>query len=143
MTIRIAGSFLAIFAAGLILAPIETFARGGGRGFRAPIARPAVAAAIARPAVARTANRRFQQRRGLAPYGGYYPWYGGYYYYDDQYSSYGSPDQQPMGPAMVYPNQPQTNQPQTNQPQRSGCSTQTYSVPSESGGQRSVKIVTC
>jgi hypothetical protein len=71
-------------------------------------------------------------RRGLAPYDGYY-----------QYSSYGSPDQQPMGPAMVYPNQPQTNQPQTNQPQRSGCSTQTYSVPSESGGQRPVKIVTC
>src|SRR5262244_1917438 len=58
MTSRIVASFLALLATGLIAAPVETAARGGGfggggfggghgmsfrGGFRAPIIRPAIA----------------------------------------------------------------------------------------------------
>ena len=44
-----------------------------------------------------------------------------------------APDEEPTYPANAYPNPPR----------RLGCSTQTYKVPSESGGQASVKVVRC
>jgi hypothetical protein len=98
MTIRIA-SFLAILAIGLIAAPVETSARGGGfagghgmsfhGGFHAPIIRPAIARPqrVAVPARNRTApfahfRRTIGPRRvwvGAPWYGDYgAPWYGDY-----------------------------------------------------------------
>ena len=126
MTIRIAAGFLAFFAAGLVVAPAETSARNGGREFRA---------AGARPAVAQTANQRLRQRRlSRDEWWGAAPWYGGYYD-DPNQSSYVPPvQQQPTAPAIVHPNSPS----------RSGCTTQSYKVPSESGkGERTVKVVNC
>jgi len=141
MTMRIASSLLVFFAAGLILTPVETSARGG-RGYRAPVARAA--------AVTRIPNANIRQRR-LARDASWYGGYGGYGYYDGGYGYYSgqyqssyvpSVQQQPAGPAVVYPNQP-TAKGASAVASRSGCTPQTYKVPSESGGQRTVKIVNC
>ena len=144
MTIRIA-SFLAILAIGLIAAPVETSARGGGfagghamsfrGGFRAPMIRPAIARPqrVAVPARTRTASfapfrRTIGPRRvwvGAPWYGDYgVPWYGDYGV---------SPDEQSQPVAS----------PTTEPPRRLGCSAQTYKVPSEAGGETSVKVWGC
>jgi len=80
--------------------------------------------------------------RGLAvPFG----------YYDDSYSgdydpSTVTPDEQPAYPARAYPDvqpaYPTTASPDV-QPPRSSCSTQTYKVPSEDGGETSINVVRC
>jgi opacity protein-like surface antigen len=68
--------------------------------------------------------------RGLAvPFG----------YYDDRYSGYYdpstvTPDEQPTYPTTAYPYV---------KPPRSSCSTQTYKVPSEGGGEASINVVRC
>ena len=68
--------------------------------------------------------------RGLAvPFGYYDDWYGGYY---DPSTT--TPDEPPTYPTAAYPYV---------RPPHSGCSTQTYKVPSESGGEASVKVVRC
>src|SRR5215467_3050878 len=149
MTIRIAAGFLAVLAVGLIAAPVETSARGGGfagvhgmsfrGGFRAPMIRPAIARPqrVAVPARIRTApfahfRRTIGPRRvwvGAPWYGDYAaPWYGDY---GD--STYVVPEQsQPVaGPTTEPP------------PRRFGCSAQTYKVPSEAGGETSVKVFGC
>jgi hypothetical protein len=158
MTIRIAASFLAIFAIGLIAAPVETSARGGGfagargggfaghgmsfrGGFRAPMMRPAIARPQRVAVPARTHNAAFAHFRHTtgprrvwvgAPWYGYgdygAPWYGDY---GD--STYVTPDQQSQSDAT----------PTTQTPRRLGCSAQTYKVPSEAGGETSVKVVRC
>jgi hypothetical protein len=141
MNMRIASSLLVFFAAGLILTPVETSARGG-RGYRAPVARAA--------AVTRIPNANIRQRR-LARDASWYGGYGGYGYYDGGYGYYNGPyqssyvpsvQQQPAGPAVVYPNQP-TAKGTSAVASRSGCTPKTYKVLSESGGQRTVKIVNC
>ncbi len=145
MTIRIVGGFLAILAIGLIAAPVETSARGGGfagghamsfrGGFRAPMIRPAIARPqrVAVPARTRTASfapfrRTIGPRRvwvGAPWYGDYgVPWYGDYGV---------SPDEQSQPVAS----------PTTEPPRRLGCSAQTYKVPSEAGGETSVKVWGC
>jgi hypothetical protein len=68
-------------------------------------------------------------RDGAVPFG----------YYDDGYSGYYdpptvTPDQQPSYPTAAYPYV---------KPPRSGCSTQTYKVPSEGGGEASINVVRC
>jgi len=151
MTIRIAASFLAIFAIGLIAVPVETSARGGGfagghgmsfrGGFRAPMMRPAIARPQRVAVPARTHNAPFAHFRhttgprrvwvgspwyGYGDYGA--PWYGDY---GD--STYVAPDQQSQPDAT----------PTTQTPRRLGCSAQTYKVPSEAGGETSVKVVRC
>jgi hypothetical protein len=84
-------------------------------------------------------------------------------YYDDGYSGYYdpstvTPDEQPSGPttpyaqvqpsgptapyALVQPSGPTTPYAQA-KPPRSSCSTQTYKVPSEAGGEASINIVRC
>src|SRR5262249_33781412 len=91
MTIRIAASFLAILATGLIAVPIETSARGGGfggghgmsfrGGFRAPMIRPAIARPQRVAVPARTPAARFANVRrtiGPRPGGGGAPWCGGF-----------------------------------------------------------------
>ncbi len=149
MTIRIVGGFLAILAIGLIAAPVETSARGGGfagghgmsfhGGFHAPIIRPAIARPqrVAVPARNRTApfahfRRTIGPRRvwvGAPWYGDYgAPWYGDY-----GASSYVVPDEQSQPVAS----------PTTEPPRRLGCSAQTYKVPSEAGGETSVKVWGC
>jgi hypothetical protein len=135
MTIRIVAGFLAILAAGLIVSPVETSARGGAfagaraapfhAGFRA--IRPAVAG-IHRAPFAHFRNRRF--------FGAGSPvvvWGDGYYpgYYD---SSAAAPEEQPAYES--------TEAPKVQRP-RSGCTTQIYKVPSESGGEASIKVVRC
>jgi hypothetical protein len=170
MTIRIAASFLAIFATGLIVAPAETKARAGGLagargmpmraipfhgGFRAPIARPAIAPV--RPAQNAVAPARinaapfghFRHRRffgGGLPVAiwGDVPWYSGGYY---DSPSYVPPYQQPIYtyPTAAYP-APETIVRERIiyvLPPRPSCSTQTYRVPAQDGGVRSINVVRC
>ena len=139
MTIRIASGFLAIFVTGLITAPVETSARGvaGGHamsfrgGFRAPMMRPAIARPqrVAVPARIRTAPfAHFRHAIGPRRVWVGAPWYGDY---GD--STYVVPEQsQPVA-------SPTTEPP----PRRLGCTTLTYKVPSEAGGETSVKVVGC
>jgi len=70
--------------------------------------------------------------RGLiVPFGYYDDWYSGYGYYDP---STVTPDEQPTYPTTAYPYV---------KPPRSSCSTQTYKVPSENGGEASINVVRC
>ena len=77
---------------------------------------------------------RFEHRhrvRGLVvPFGYYDDWYSGYGYYDP---STVTPDEQPTYPNTAYPYMKP----------RSSCSTQTYKVPSEAGGEASINVVRC
>ena len=77
---------------------------------------------------------RFEHRhrvRGLVvPFGYYDDWYSGYGYYDP---STVTPDEQPTYPTTAYPYMKP----------RSSCSTQTYKVPSEAGGEASINVVRC
>src|SRR5262249_59861909 len=138
MDIRIAAGFLAVLAVGLIAAPVETSARGGGfagvhgmsfrGGFRAPMIRPAIARPqrVAVPARIRTAPfAHFRHAIGPRRVWVGAPWYGDY---GD--STYVVPEQsQPVA-------SPTTEPP----PRRLGCTTLTYKVPSEAGGETSVKV---
>ena len=149
MTIRIAAGFLTILAIGLIAAPVGTSARGGGfggghgmsfrGGFRAPMIRPASARPqrVAVPARIRTASFA-HFRHGIGPRRVWVgaPWYGDYgapWYGDYGASTYVVPDEQsqPIASPIAGP------------PRRLGCSAQTYKVPSEAGGETSVKVWGC
>jgi hypothetical protein len=161
MTIRIAAGFLAILATGLIAAPVESSARGGGfagghamsfrGGFRAPMIRPAIARPqrVAVPARIRTAPFA-HFRHAIGPRGGWVgaPWYGDYGapWYGDygDYGDYGNstsvaPDEQSQPVASPTAEPPPRRPP----PRRLGCSTQTYKVLSEAGGETSVKVWSC
>jgi hypothetical protein len=79
----------------------------------------------------------FGGRAEHQPYGHYRGWGEPYGYYGD--SGYYdpptvAPDEQPTYPTTVYPYV---------KPPRSSCSTQTYKVPSEDGGEASVNVVRC
>ena len=68
--------------------------------------------------------------RGPAvPFGYYDDWYSGYY---DPLTV--TPGEQPTYPTTAYPYV---------KPPRSSCSTQTYKVPSEAGGEASINVVRC
>jgi hypothetical protein len=68
--------------------------------------------------------------RGLAvPFGYYDDWYSGYYD-----PSTVAADEQPTYPTAAYPDV---------KPPRPSCSTQTYRVPSEAGGEASINVVRC
>src|SRR5215470_4451267 len=135
MTIRIAAGFLAVLAVGLIAAPVETSARGGGfagvhgmsfrGGFRAPMIRPAIARPqrVAVPARIRTAPFA-HFRHGIGPRRVWVgaPWYGDY-----GAPTYVVPDEQNQLVAS----------PTAGPPRRLGCGAQTYKVPSEAGGETS------
>ena len=147
MTVRIVAGFLAIIAIGLIAAPVETSARGGGfagghamsfrGGFRAPMIRPAIARPQRVAGSARTRTASFAPFRGPRRVWVGAPWYGDYGYGDygvPWYGDYGvSPDEQSQPVAS----------PTTEPPRRLGCSAQTYKVPSEAGGETSVKVWGC
>ena len=114
----------------------DALARGGGGGGGGAFAgahfggvggRQFSGAGRARPFAGRAVHRRFG-RVWAAPYG----------YYDD--SGYydpaaGGPNEQPSYTTGPSPNMPP--------PRHSGCTTQTYKVPSEAGGQASVDVVHC
>jgi hypothetical protein len=146
MTIRIVVGLFAIFATGLICiaAPVETFARGGAfagaramslhRGFSAPVIRPAIARPhrVAVPPRVRAAPLgHFRHRHVPVEVWVGAPWYGGY---DEP--TYVVPDEQSP------PDSSQTTASDVTPP-RSGCRVQTYNVRSDSGGERSVKVVRC
>src|SRR6266446_9265588 len=84
-------------------------------------------------------DRHFGRGRRFAPgwgtpygyYGDSVGYYGGGGYYDP---STVAPDEQPANPIAAYPYVT---------PPRSRCSTQTYKVPSEAGGEASVNVVRC
>jgi hypothetical protein len=89
----------------------------------------------------RTSGGHFGGRAEHQRYGRYRGWGAPYGYYGD--SGYGSgyydpstvaPDEQPTYPTAAYPYV---------KPPRSSCSTQTYKVPSEAGGEASVNVVRC
>jgi hypothetical protein len=70
--------------------------------------------------------------RGLVvPFGYYDDWYSGYGYYDP---STVTPEEHPTYPTAAYPYV---------KPPRLSCSTQTYKVPSENGGEASINVVRC
>jgi hypothetical protein len=128
MLTRFVAIFPAVFAAALIAAPVKTLARGGYSGDHALAFHDAVGRPIGRPAIAHIDgfphfrdHRRFYEA----------PWYDGY----DGSSDYVAPDDQPQ------PN-PSTVESSARLP-RSSCTEQTYKVPSEAGGERSVKVVRC
>jgi hypothetical protein len=78
-------------------------------------------------------GRAQRQHYGLsrgwaAPYG----YYGDSGYYDPTVA----PDEQPTYPTTALP-------PREGRPRSTGCSTQTYKVPSERGGEASVNVVRC
>jgi hypothetical protein len=76
----------------------------------------------------RAEHQRYGHYRGWgAPYG----YYGDSDYYDP---STVAPDEQPTYPTAAYPYV---------KPPRSSCTTQTYKVPSEDGGEASVNVVRC
>ena len=143
MIIRIATGLLAILAIALI-APVEASARGGGfagghamsfrGGFRAPMIRPPIARPqrFGVPARIRTAPVA-HVRHAIGPRRVWVgaPWYGGY---DEP--TYVVPDEQSP------PDSSQTTASDVTPP-RSGCRVQTYNVRSDSGGERSVKVVRC
>jgi hypothetical protein len=146
MTIRIVVGLFAIFATGLICiaAPVETFARGGAfagaratslhRGFSAPVIRPAIARPhrVAVPPRVRAAPLgHFRHRHVPVEVWVGAPWYGGY---DEP--TYVVPDEQSP------PDSSQTTASHVTPP-RLGCRVQTYNVRSDSGGERSVKVVRC
>jgi len=150
MTRRIAATY--ILLAMLIAAPTETFARGGGfaggravsiqRGFRAPIGRPP-AIALTRPAapaaIGHLSGRlhtkpfaRAVHRRGPAVVFVGAPWYDDYY----DGTSYITPEEPVPSDAGSSAESEAT-------PPRLGCRAQSYKVPSEQGGTRTVKVVRC
>jgi len=145
MIIRIVASFLAVLAAGLIAAPVETSARGGAfagdhgmsfrGGFRAPIMRPAIARPTRVAVPARIHNTvpfaRFRHGSGPRRIWVGAPWYGDY---GD--STYVAPDSQSPSATSPTPDSDTA-------PRRLGCSAQSYRVPSEAGGETSVKVVRC
>jgi len=153
MTTRIVAGFLVILASGLIAAPVETSARGGGfagghgmsfrAGFRAPIIRPAIARPTQVAIPARVHNTapfaRFRHTTGPRRIWVGAPWYSDYgapWYSDYGDSTYVVPDEQSPSDTS-----PTTDANMT--PPRLGCSAQTYRVPSEAGGETSVKVVRC
>ena len=69
-------------------------------------------------------------RGPVVPFGYYDDWYSGYGNYDP---STVTPDEQPTYPTAAYPYVKP----------RSSCSTQTYKVPSEAGGEASINVVRC
>jgi hypothetical protein len=74
----------------------------------------------------------FGRGRSFAPgWGGPYGYYDNSGYYDP---STAAPDEQPAYPTTIYPYV---------EPPRSSCSTQTYKVQSETGGEASVNVVRC
>src|SRR5262245_43393086 len=163
MTSRIVASFLALLAIGLIAAPVETAARGGGfggggfggggfggghgmsfrGGFRAPIIRPAIARPTRVAVPARIHNNvpftRFRHAIGPRRIWVGAPWYGDYgaYWYGD----YGDPTY--VEPDVQSPSATSQGPDSNVAPRRLGCSAQTYKVPSEAGGEPSVKVVRC
>ena len=79
----------------------------------------------------------FGGRAEHQPHGHYRGWGEPYGYYGDSgyYDpSTVAPDEQPTYPTTAYPYV---------KPPRSSCSTQTYKVPSEHGGEASVNVVRC
>ena len=95
----------------------------------------------------RAEHQRYGHYRGWgAPYG----YHGDSGYYDP---STVAPDEQPVYPTTAYPyvTPPRASEQPTYptaaypyvKPLRSSCSTQTYKVPSEAGGEASVKVVRC
>jgi hypothetical protein len=169
MSIRAATSILGILSIGLIVAPADGTARGFGGGRAAPMggvhalpARPAIVAPRAPvrplPAAVRPRGNAFapfirgHHRRLIRNGAGWwsYPAYG-----DDDYGPY-VPYQQPTypDPATAYPVSaypPAAYPPIAAAPERviyvvpvrPGCSTQTYRVRSEKGGERSIDVVRC
>jgi hypothetical protein len=154
MTNRIAVGFLTIFATGLIAAPVETSARGGAfaggramsfhRGFTAPLMRPAFARPlpVAVPRSVHTAPfAHFRHRHAPAVVWVGAPWYSGY---DEP--TYVVPDEQgpPENSQTTAPDMmPSPTTAPDMMPPRLGCRVQTYNVPSEGGGEVSVKVVRC
>jgi hypothetical protein len=151
-----AGGLVAIFCVGVVLVPGETFGRGGsvggrsfavrsfGSGFRPP--------ALRQQAQLHPHHQGFgPQRRRLGF--GFYPFagYGGGYY-DSGYGpfDYVEPSGQPVAaepettgaiPPPPYPYPGAGLRPLM--AYRPGCTTQTVTVPSETGGESSINIVRC
>jgi hypothetical protein len=159
MSIRIAAGILAIATVGLIAAPAEISARGfaGGRGmhamgaFHGPIVRPGIVPGrpfAARP-FARAPFARFRHRRAFDagwPVGAWGDYSG------SSSSSYYDPNAGAVSyepPAAGYPPLPPPEVGPVREriiyvmPARPSCSTQTYKVPAEGGGEKSINVVRC
>jgi len=151
MTIRIAASILAIVAIGTIAAPAEISARGlvGGRAMPLVGAHPPILHPVLRPHTPLTPFARFRHRRffdnGFPAGAWVYPDGGGYYGSTADSAPYDAPpDSYPTAaPPPPYAAGPVRERIIYVMPARPSCSTQTYTVPSENGGERSINVVRC
>lgn len=141
----LASSSIAILGIGLMLAPVEAFARGGG--FAAPRAL-SVPGSIRPPAVrihhARTAplHHRRWFRYGLPPaMRGAPTWYGVPY----SPAIYPVPNEQPLDDPSAYPLAETGPTPRHISVivRPSTCNSQTMKVRSESGGERAITVTRC
>jgi hypothetical protein len=137
--------FAAVLAVACVVGSTPGFARGGGGGghFDGGIGGGHFGGAMSGGHLGgiggdhfggRADDQRFGHYRGWgAPYGYYGDngYYGDSGYYDP---STVAPDEQPTYPTAAYPYV---------KPPRSSCSTQTYKVRSETGGEASVNVVRC
>ena len=136
--IRIATVFLAIFAAGLVITPVERSARNGGfagghaiafhGGFPGQNGRYGFPADL-------WAQPRGEAFPAAAICGRGAPW--GAWGYAPSDLGYYEP------PAVVTEEQPSEGPSPAPPPPRRGCATQIYKVPSETGGEIPVKVVRC
>lgn len=141
----LASSSIAILGIGLMLAPVEAFARGGG--FAAPRALSAPGG-IRPPALrihhARTAplhhRRWFRYGLPLAMWGTP-TWYG----VPDSPASYPMPNEEPLDDLSAYPTAGTGPTPRHISviARPPTCNSQTMKVRSESGGERAITVTRC
>ena len=149
MTLRIAASILAIFAAGGLIAPVATSAQGGALngGRTAPVhgvfRAPPPAMAPLRPAVTRARIRpapfgQLRHRRTPAVVWGAAPWYDAYD------AAWDNGSDAPWDSGVENPTYAVPGRDPDSTNRNATCRTQTYQVRSaEDGGERTVNIVRC
>ena len=153
--------FAAVLAVACVVGSTPGFARGGGGGghFDGGIGGGHFGGAMSGGHLGGIGGDHFGGRAEHQRYGHYRGWGAPYGYWGAPYGYYGdsgyydpstvAPDEQPAYPTTAYP--PRASEQPTYptaaypyvKPPRSSCSTQTYKVPSEAGGEASVNVVRC
>jgi len=116
----------------------DALARGGGGGTRGGLGGGHFGGIGERQFGDAMTRGHFGGRGQRQHYGPYRGWAAPYGYYGDSgyYDPTVAPDEQPTYPTTALP-------PREGRPRSTGCSTQTYKVPSERGGEASVNVVRC
>jgi hypothetical protein len=131
--------FAAVLTVACVIGSTPGFARGSGGGghFGGGMGEGHFGGARSGGHLAGIGEGHFGARAEHQRYGHYRGWGAPYGYYDDSgyyEPSTVAPDEQSAYPTTAY---------RYVKPPRSSCSTQTYKVPSEAGGEASVNVVRC